>query len=86
MDRWGGVVMSGHAAHVYFGLDPMWVSTCVLAATYAVIISEKVNRSIVALIGAGLMILVGVLVLRNSARRMDVLADGVIHQYNRSPI
>src|SRR5690348_14790070 len=52
--------MSGHAT-VVFGLDPMWVSTCLLAATYGVIISEKVNRSIVALVGAGLMILVGVL-------------------------
>ena len=46
--------MEGHAAsYVYFGLNPMWVSTCVLAVTYAIIISEKVNRSIVALVGAG---------------------------------
>src|SRR5512144_2114749 len=48
-------------SNVYFGLDPMWVSTLLLAVTYGIIISEKVNRSIVALIGAGLMILVGVL-------------------------
>src|SRR6266568_2725721 len=54
--------MTAHAAsHVYFGLDPMWVSTCVLAITYATIMSEKVNRAIVALVGAGVMILVGVL-------------------------
>jgi len=54
--------MTGHAAsHVYFGLNPMWVSTCVLAITYAIIMSEKVNRAIVALVGAGVMILVGVL-------------------------
>ncbi|MFL4968987.1 MAG: SLC13 family permease [Xanthobacteraceae bacterium] len=53
--------MTGHAAsNVYFGLDPMWVSTLLLAVTYGIIISEKVNRSIIALIGAGLMILVGV--------------------------
>ena len=45
--------MTAHAAsHVYFGLNPMWVSTCVLAITYATIMSEKVNRSIVALVGA----------------------------------
>jgi hypothetical protein len=49
------------ASHVYFGLNPMWVSTCVLAITYATIMSEKVNRSIVALVGAGVMILTGVL-------------------------
>ncbi len=54
--------MTAHAAsHVYFGLSAMWVSTCVLAITYAVIMSEKVNRAIVALVGAGVMIIVGVL-------------------------
>jgi Na+/H+ antiporter NhaD/arsenite permease-like protein len=54
--------MTGHAvSNVYFGLDPMWVSTCVLAVTYGVIISEKVNRSIVALVGACVMIVVGAL-------------------------
>lgn len=49
------------ASHVFFGLNPMWVSTCILAITYAVIMSEKVNRAIVALVGAGIMIVVGVL-------------------------
>jgi len=46
--------MEGHAASaVYFGLNPMWASTAVLAITYAVVISEKVNRSIIAVVGAG---------------------------------
>ncbi len=54
--------MTAHAAsHVYFGLDPMLVSTCILAITYAVIMSEQVNRAVVALAGAGVMIIVGVL-------------------------
>ena len=54
--------MEGQAAsNIYFGLNPMWISTAVLAITYAVIISEKINRSIVALVGAGLMVVVGVL-------------------------
>ena len=35
-----------------------------LVVTYAVIITEKVNRSIVALIGAALMVVVGVLTRR----------------------
>lgn len=46
---------------VLFGLDPMWVATLVLVATYAVIMSEKVNRAVIALLGAGLMIFLGVL-------------------------
>ncbi|OAN48744.1 SLC13 family permease [Magnetospirillum moscoviense] len=46
---------------VIFGMDAMWVATLVLVATYAVIISEKINRAVIALIGAGAMILVGIL-------------------------
>lgn len=46
---------------VLFGLAPMAVATLILAATYAVIISEKINRAVVALLGAGTMILAGVL-------------------------
>jgi Na+/H+ antiporter NhaD/arsenite permease-like protein len=55
-----GDAVDGHGSQVLFGLNPMWVSTAVLAVTYAVIISEKINRSVVALLGASLMILVGV--------------------------
>ena len=64
--------MTAHAAsHVYFGLDAMWVSTCILAITYAVIMSEKVNRAIVALAGAGVMIIVGVLEQEEAIKGVD---------------
>ncbi len=56
--------MHGSAAsmsQVIFGLSPPLVSLAVFALTYAVIVTEKINRSIVALIGAGVMILSGVL-------------------------
>ena len=43
----------GAASHVLFGLDPLWVSACLLVATYATIITERINRSIIALLGAG---------------------------------
>ena len=46
---------------VPFGWDPIWVSTALLLATYAVVTSEKVNRAIAALLGGGAMILMGVL-------------------------
>jgi len=49
------------AAHIIFGWDPLWVSSILFVATYAVIVSEKVNRAIVSLLGAGLMIMLGVL-------------------------
>ena len=54
--------MTAHAAsNVYFGLNVMWVSTCLLAITYLAIMSERVNRAIIALAGAGVMVIVGVL-------------------------
>jgi Na+/H+ antiporter NhaD/arsenite permease-like protein len=40
------------APNVIFGLNPMWVAVVVLVAAYAVIIAEKLNRSIIALLGA----------------------------------
>ncbi len=48
-------------AQVIFGWDPFWVSIVLFVATYIVIASERINRAIVALIGAGLMITAGVL-------------------------
>ncbi|MCC6468403.1 MAG: ArsB/NhaD family transporter [Alphaproteobacteria bacterium] len=45
--------------HVIFGLSPLWVSTIVLIAVYGVIMSDRLNRAIVALLGAGLLIVIG---------------------------
>jgi Na+/H+ antiporter NhaD/arsenite permease-like protein len=71
--------MTAHAAsHVYFGLSPMWVSTCILAITYAVIMSEKVNRAVIALIGAGVMILIGVLDQEEAIRGIDFNTIGLL--------
>ncbi len=70
--------MTGHASSVYFGLDPMWVSTCLLAVTYAVIIAEKVNRAVVALVGAGLMVLVGVLSQEEALKGIDWNTIGLL--------
>jgi Na+/H+ antiporter NhaD/arsenite permease-like protein len=57
--------------NVIFGLNPMWVAVTVLVITYAVIISEKLNRSIIALLGAGGMILVGVLNQEEAIKGVD---------------
>lgn len=67
-----------HASNVYFGMDPMWVATCILAITYAVIISEQINRSIVALIGASLMILVGVMNQEEALKGVDWNTIGLL--------
>ena len=48
--------MYGHheaATAVLFGLDPLWLSTFILIATYVVLLIEKIHRTIVALLGGG---------------------------------
>src|ERR1043165_6434525 len=67
-----------HASNVYFGMNPMWVATAILAITYAVIISEKVNRSIVALLGAALMVLVGVMHQEEAIKGVDWNTIGLL--------
>jgi Na+/H+ antiporter NhaD/arsenite permease-like protein len=71
--------MTAHAvSNVYFGLNPMWVSTCLLVITYAVIITEKANRAIIALIGAGLMVIVGVLDQEEAIKGIDWNTIGLL--------
>jgi Na+/H+ antiporter NhaD/arsenite permease-like protein len=66
------------ASNVYFGLNPMWVSAFILAATYALIIVEKINRSIVALVGASAMIVVGVLTQKEAITGIDFNTIGLL--------
>jgi len=50
-----------HVASVWFGWDAQWVSAGILLLTYAALISEKVHRTVAALLGGSVMILVGVI-------------------------
>src|SRR4051812_36015766 len=70
--------MSRHESSVYFGLSAMWVSTVILAATYVIIMSEKINRAIIALIGASVMILVGVFSQEEAIRGIDWNTIGLL--------
>lgn len=70
--------MGGHASNVYFGMNAMAVSTVLLAITYGVIISEKVNRAIVALVGAGLMVVVGVMSQEEAIKGVDWNTIGLL--------
>jgi len=49
--------MTSHA--VIFGLNPLVLSSVILIASYAVLLSEKVNRTVVALLGGALVIVTG---------------------------
>jgi len=64
--------------HVVFGWDPLWVSSVLFIVTYAVIVSEKVNRAIVSLLGAGLMIMLGVLNQETAISGIDFNTLGLL--------
>jgi Na+/H+ antiporter NhaD/arsenite permease-like protein len=66
------------SSSVYFGLSPLWVATLILLATYAVVISEKINRSIAALIGGSLMILLGVIDQDEAVKGIDWNTIGLL--------
>jgi len=70
--------MSEHALPVLSGLNPLWLASGIFIATYAVIISEKINRSIVALLGAGLMIVCGILTQEAAIRGIDFNTLGLL--------
>ena len=66
------------AAHLMFGWEPLWVSSILFIATYAVIVSEKVNRAIVSLLGASLMITLGVLNQETAISGVDFNTLGLL--------
>ncbi|PHO03162.1 hypothetical protein CSC82_14725 [Rhodobacteraceae bacterium 4F10] len=43
------------------GVDPLWVATGILLLVYAVLITEKLNRAVLAMLGASLMVLFGII-------------------------
>ena len=59
------------SSHVVFGLNPMWVASGLLLLTYALIVTERFNRSVLALLGGGLMIVLGVLDQHEAVRGID---------------
>jgi len=63
--------MSGELHAVVFGLDPQGLAASIFVLTYAVLISERVHRTIAVLLGAGLMILSGVLDQERAVHGVD---------------
>jgi Na+/H+ antiporter NhaD/arsenite permease-like protein len=66
------------ASTVYFGLSPLWVSTALLILTYAVIISEQINRSVVTLVGASVLVVLGVINQEEAIRGIDFNTIGLL--------
>ena len=54
-----------------FGADPFWVAITIFALTYLLVITDRINRSIIALLGAGVMVVSGVLSQDEAIRGID---------------
>ncbi|MCB9973981.1 MAG: ArsB/NhaD family transporter [Rhodospirillales bacterium] len=59
-----------HATNIVLGLDGMIVASSILVAAYAFIISERLNRAIISLLGAGALAFTGVLT-------QDLMVEGI---------
>lgn len=60
------------------GLPAIWVATGLLVATYAAVISERINRAVVALFGASLMIVLGILTQEKAIQGIDFNTIGLL--------
>jgi len=71
-----------HEAHqaglAIFGLDPLWLAVGILLAVYSVVMMEKFNRAVLALLGAGMMILCGVLTQQQAVAGIDFNTIGLL--------
>ena len=67
-----------HGAGTMFGADPFWLSAGILIVTYIVIMTERLNRAVVALLGAGVMIITGVLSQDEAIRGVDFNTIGLL--------
>ncbi len=68
----------GHAAGVIFGLDALWVAVAILLAVYAAVMVEKFNRAVLSILGAGMMILAGVLTQAQAVAGIDFNTIGLL--------
>jgi Na+/H+ antiporter NhaD/arsenite permease-like protein len=63
---------------VVFGLDPRWYAGVLFGLTYLFIMSERINRAIVAMVAAGLMVLGGVLTQEAALQGIDFNTIGLL--------
>ena len=62
---------TGEAANLIWGMQPSVAAIIIVAVCYLIIFSEKINRAIVALIGAGVMIAAGILSQKQALAGID---------------
>ena len=56
---------------VLFGLNPLWLSCGIFVATYILLVSERIHRTIVVMLGAGLMIVTAIITQEEAFAGVD---------------
>ncbi len=67
-----------HQASIIFGLDPVWYAGVLFILTYTLIVAEKLNRAIVAVSAASLMVVGGVLTQEAAVQGIDFNTIGLL--------
>ncbi len=67
-----------HQASIIFGLDPVWYAGTLFVLTYLLIVAEKLNRAIVAVSAASLMVVGGVLTQEAAIQGIDFNTIGLL--------
>ena len=60
-----------YAAKILFGMNPMMLSSAILIVSYIILFTEKLNRAVVALLGASVMIFTGILTQETAIQGID---------------
>jgi Na+/H+ antiporter NhaD/arsenite permease-like protein len=69
---------SAHQADVIFGLSPVLFASSLFVLTYLLIITERLNRAIIAMMAAALMIIGGVLTQEAAVQGVDFNTIGLL--------
>ena len=65
-------------SHAVFGLDAAWIAVTILLVVYAIIMAERFNRAVLSLLGAGMMILCGVITQEQAIAGVDFNTIGLL--------
>lgn len=63
---------------VFFGIDAFWFAVALFVGTYLIIMTEKINRAIIALLGAGIMVISGLMSQDHAIAAIDFNTLGLL--------
>jgi len=67
-----------HQAEVIFGLSPVWYAGSLFVLSYVLIVSERLNRAVISMMAAALMIVGGVLTQEAAVQGVDFNTIGLL--------